>query len=91
MEMRFSPKSWIMRLIRRLLVEFCKLDRQDSEAKEEIMGMKLPVYNDPAKELIELSSPLHSPTILQRSLGEQKNFSWALATIPIMLRDTPQS
>ena len=43
--------------------EFCKLDRQDTEAKKEIMGMRLPVYNAPAKKSIELSLPWHSSTI----------------------------
>ena len=42
------------------VAEFCKLDRQDSEAKKEIMGMRLPVYNAPAKKSIELSLPWHS-------------------------------
>ena len=45
------------------VAEFCKLDRQDSEAKKEIMVMRLPVYNAPAKKSIELSLPWHSSTI----------------------------
>ena len=45
------------------VVEFCKLDRQDSEAKKVIMGMRLPVYNAPGKKLIELSLPWHSSAI----------------------------
>ena len=48
------------------VAEFCKLDRQDFEdfdAKREVMGMRLPVYNAPAKKLIELSLPWHSSTI----------------------------
>ena len=28
------------------VAEFCKLDRQDTEAKKEIMGMRLPMYNE---------------------------------------------
>ena len=31
------------------VAEFCKLDRQDPDAKREVMGMRLPVYNGPAK------------------------------------------
>ena len=45
------------------MAEFCKLDRQDSEAKKEIMGMILLVYNAPAKKSIKLSLPWHSSTI----------------------------
>ena len=67
------------------------LDRQDSEVKEEIMGMRLPEYNAPAKKWIGLSLPWHSSTILRRSFEAWKNSSWALATIPLMLRDTPLS
>ena len=32
------------------VAEFCKLDRQDSDAKREVMGMRLPVYNAPARK-----------------------------------------
>ena len=42
------------------LAEFCKLHRQDTDAKKEIMCMRLPVYNAPAKKSIEL--PWHSST-----------------------------
>ena len=45
------------------VAEFCKLDRQDTEAKKKIMCMRLPVYNAPAKKSIELSLPCHSSTI----------------------------
>ena len=45
------------------VAEFCKLDRQDSDAKREGMGMRLPVYNAPTKKLIELSLPWHSSTV----------------------------
>ena len=45
------------------VAEFCKLDRQDTEAKKEIMGMRLPMYNAPVKKSIELSLPWHSSTI----------------------------
>ena len=45
------------------VAEFCKLDRQDTEAKKEIMGIRLPLYNAPAKKLIELSLHWQSSTI----------------------------
>ena len=45
------------------VAEFCKLDRQDSDAKMEVMGMRLTVYNAPARKSIELSLPWHSSTI----------------------------
>ena len=43
------------------VAEFCKLDRQDPEAKREIMGMRLRAYNAPARKSIELN--WHSSTI----------------------------
>ena len=45
------------------VAEFCKLDRQGSDAKREFMGMRLPAYNAPARKSIELSLPWHSSTI----------------------------
>ena len=90
------------------VAEFCKLDRQDPEAKKEIMGMKLLAYNVPVKKSIEVSLPWNSSSILiadrnhdivsgklNKSMKNQhpakpwgrKNFSRALATIPIILRD----
>ena len=39
------------------VAEFCKLDRQDSDVKIEVMGMRLPVYNAPARKSIKLSLP----------------------------------
>ena len=45
------------------VAEFCKLDRQDPEAKREIMYMRLLAYNAPANKSIELSLPWHSSTI----------------------------
>ena len=45
------------------VAEFCKLDRQDPEAKREILGTRLPAYNAPARKSIELSLPWHSFTI----------------------------
>ena len=45
------------------VAEFCQLDRQDAEAKKELKGMRLPVYNAPAKIAIELPLPWHSSTI----------------------------
>ena len=45
------------------VAEFCKLGRQDSDAKREVMGMRLPAYSAPARKLIELSLQWHSSTI----------------------------
>ena len=45
------------------MAEFCKLDRQDSDAKREVMSMSLPVYSAPARKSIELSLLWHSSTI----------------------------
>ena len=45
------------------VAEFCKLDRQDCDAKGEVRGMRLPVYNAPVRKSIELSLPWHSSTI----------------------------
>ena len=55
----------------------------------QIMGMRLPVNNAPAKKSIGLSLPWHSSTILRRSFEARKNSLRALATIPLTLRDTP--
>ena len=43
------------------VAEFCNLDRQDPQ--KEVMGMRLPTYNAPAKKSIEISLPWHSSTI----------------------------
>ena len=43
--------------------KFCNLDRQDPESQKEVMGMRLPAYNAPAKKSIEISLPWHSSTI----------------------------
>ena len=43
--------------------EFCNLDRQDPQIQKEVMGMRLPAYNAPAKKSIEISLPWHSSTI----------------------------
>ena len=45
------------------LVEFCNLDSQDPQIQKEVMGMRLPAYNAPAKKSIEISLPWHSSTI----------------------------
>ena len=45
------------------VAEFCNLDRQDPRIQKEVMGMRLPVYNAPAKKSIEISLPWHSSTI----------------------------
>ena len=42
---------------------FCNLDRQDPQIQKEVMGMRLPAYNAPAKKSIEISLPWHSSTI----------------------------
>ena len=46
------------------VAEFCNLDRQDPQIQKEVMGMRLPAYNAPAKKSIEISLPWHSSTIL---------------------------
>ena len=38
------------------LAEFCQLDRSNAEAKKEVMGMMLPVYNALARAAIECST-----------------------------------
>ena len=46
--------------------EFCNLDRQDPQIQKEVMGMRLPANNAPAKKSIEISLPWHSspfPTV----------------------------
>ena len=43
--------------------EFCNLDRQDPQIQKDVMGMRLPAYNAPAKKSIEISLPWHSSTI----------------------------
>ena len=45
------------------VAEFCNLDRQDPQTQKEVMGMRLPAYNAPAKKSIEISLPWHSSTI----------------------------
>ena len=45
------------------VAEFCNLDRQDPQIVKEVMGMRLPAYNAPAKKSIEISLPWHSSTI----------------------------
>ena len=45
------------------VAEFCNLDRQDPETQKEVMGMRLPAYNAPAKKSIEIFLPWHSSTI----------------------------
>ena len=48
------------------VTEFCNLDRQDPESQKEVMGMRLPAYNAPAKKSIEISLPWHSSTFLSQ-------------------------
>ena len=45
------------------VAEFCNLDRQDPQIHKEVMGMRLPAYNAPAKKSSEISLPWHSSTI----------------------------
>ena len=45
------------------VAEFCNLNRQDPQIQKEVMGMRLPAYNAPAKKSIEISLPWHSSTI----------------------------
>ena len=45
------------------VAEFCNLDRQDPQIQKEVMGMRLPAYNAPAKKSIEISLPWHSSTV----------------------------
>ena len=45
------------------VAKICNLDRQDPQIQREVMGMRLPVYNAPAKKSIEISLPWHSFTI----------------------------
>ena len=45
------------------VAEFCNLERQDPQIQKEVMGMRLPAYNAPAKKSIEISLPWHSSTI----------------------------
>ena len=63
--------------------------RRTSHFFFQIMGMRLPVNNAPAKKSIGLSLSWHSSTILRRSFEARKNSLRALATIPLTLRDTP--
>ena len=45
------------------VAEFCNLDKQDPQIQKDVMGMRLPAYNAPAKKSIEISLPWHSSTI----------------------------
>ena len=45
------------------VAEFCNLDKQDPQIQKEVMGMRLPAYNAPAKKSIEISLPWHSSMI----------------------------
>ena len=45
------------------VAEFCNLDRQDPDTQKEVMGMRLPAYNAPAKKSLEISLPWHSSSI----------------------------
>ena len=45
------------------VAEFCNLDRQDPHIQKEVMGMRLPAYNAPAKNYIGISLHWQSSTI----------------------------
>ena len=45
------------------VAKFCNLDTQDPQIQKEVMGMRLPLYNAPAKTSIEIFLPWHSSTI----------------------------
>ena len=45
------------------VAEFCNLNRQDPQIQKEVVGMRLPAHNDPAKKSIEISLPWPSSTI----------------------------
>ena len=42
------------------VASFCELERGDTEEQKLVMGMKLPLYHDPAKSTINLAQPWHS-------------------------------
>ena len=45
------------------VAEFFNLDTQDPQIQKEVMGIRLPAYNAPTKEAIQISLPWHSSTI----------------------------
>ena len=48
------------------VAEFCNLDSQDPQIQKEVMGIRLPANNAPAKKSFEISLPWHSspfPTV----------------------------
>ena len=45
------------------VAEFCDLKRQDPQSQKEVLGMRLPAYNAPAKKSIEISLPCYSSVI----------------------------
>ena len=45
------------------VAKFCNLDIQDPQIQKEVMGMRLPVYNAPAKKSIKISLPWQSSMI----------------------------
>ena len=63
------------------VAEFCNLDRQYPQIQKEVMGMRLPAYNAPAKKSIEISLPWHSSTIEAPKPGkalEPERLFWRL-------------
>ena len=45
------------------VAEFCNLERQDPQIQKEVMGMRLPACNAPARKSIEISLPWHSSMV----------------------------
>ena len=43
------------------VAEFFNRDRQDPQIQKEVMGIRLPSYNVPARKSIKISLPWHSP------------------------------
>ena len=42
------------------VANFCELERGDTEEKKRVMGMKHPLYHDPARSTINLALTWHS-------------------------------
>ena len=42
------------------VANFCELERGDTEEQKRVVGMKRPLYHDPARSTINLSLPWHS-------------------------------
>ena len=42
------------------VVSFCELEREDTKEQKQVMGVKHPLYHDPARSTINLGLPWHS-------------------------------